>query len=294
MAHYRPAPLNETLPIRNAKSRQEEDFAFVKEQTGIHDADALKRHIIAVQTKAYAIYAFPCIWDFRFAKTRMSRFPAYQDVLKLGREREDAILLDLGCCCGTDIRELARDGFPMHNMIASDILADFWDIGHELFNSTPETFPVVFLAGDAVNPAFLEPSTPAQRGDISDAPPPLATLTSLTPLRGHVSVIHASALFHLFPEAEQLRLARALAGLLLPLPGSLIIGYHVGQRWKGLGPRMRVSSEGKRMFCHSPESWREMWEGLFPDGNVKVDAELERRVIDGPDGGVLTWSVTRI
>ncbi|KAJ6550326.1 hypothetical protein B0H19DRAFT_1237244 [Mycena capillaripes] len=285
MANYQPVPLDGTL-------YNEEDFAFVREQTGIHDADALKRHIIAVQTKAYAIYAFPCIWKFRFAKTRMSTFPAYQDVLKLSREREGAILLDLGCCCGTDIRELARDGFPMHNMIASDISAGFWDIGHELFNSTPETFPVVFLAGDAFNPAFLEPSTPAQRGDITDAPPPLATLTSLTPLRGHVSVIHTSALFHLFPEAEQLQLARALAGLLSPLPGSVILGSHVGQRWKGLGPApMR---EGKRMFCHSPESWREMWEGLFPDGNVKVEAELERRVSDDPDGGLLTWSVTRI
>ncbi|KAJ6550317.1 hypothetical protein B0H19DRAFT_1265153 [Mycena capillaripes] len=239
-AHYRPAPLNETL-------YNEEDFAFVKEQTGIHDADALKRHIIAVQTKAYAIYAFPCIWDFRFAKTRMSTFPAYQDVLKLGREREHAILLDLGCCCGTDVRELARDGFPMHNIIASDIVA----------------------------------------GDITDAPPPPPTLTSWTPLRGHVSVIHTSALFHLFPEAEQLQLVS-------PLSGSVIIGYNVGQRWKGFGPRMRVSPEGKRMFCHSPKSWRELWEGLFSDQNVKVEAELERRVIDGPDGGVLTWSVTRI
>lgn len=32
-------------------------------------------------------------------RIKIARSPVYQDVLKLGRERPNAILLDLGCCC---------------------------------------------------------------------------------------------------------------------------------------------------------------------------------------------------
>ncbi|KAJ7873999.1 hypothetical protein B0H14DRAFT_2224458, partial [Mycena olivaceomarginata] len=145
--------------------------------------------------------------------------PTYEEILRLGREQETAILLDLGCCCGTDIRKVARDGFPIGNLIASDVLADFWTIGHELFRSTPETFPVVFLPGDALDAEFLEPSTPLTApSEIKGSPPPLSSLTSLTPLRGHVSVIHISSVFHLFSEEQQLQLARSLAELLSPSP----------------------------------------------------------------------------
>lgn len=28
------------------------------------------------------------------------------------------------------------------------------------------------------------------------------------------------------------------------------------------------------MFCHSPQTWREMWEKVFPKGTIEVYAEL--------------------
>ena len=58
------------------------------------------------------------------------------------------------------------------------------------------------------------------------------------------------------------------------------------------------------MFCHSPESWKVLWEEVFggggPEGKVKVEAELIRV---GEDDFLKTlqqefyfmqWSVTRI
>jgi hypothetical protein len=61
----------------------------------------------------------------------------YEHILELGRERPDALLLDIGCCCtsdhdaalnsldsilvGVDARKAAADGFPAKNIIASDI-----------------------------------------------------------------------------------------------------------------------------------------------------------------------------
>jgi hypothetical protein len=34
---------------------EDEDLAFIKMETGIHDPDALKGHIMAVQRKAYDV-----------------------------------------------------------------------------------------------------------------------------------------------------------------------------------------------------------------------------------------------
>ena len=179
--------------------------------------------------------------------------------------------------------------------------AEFWDFGHKLFGTTPDTFPARFFPGDIFDPAHLSCAPPLTSAPLTPRPH-LPTLTSLNPLRGHVSAIHISAVFHLFSEGEQAQLARALAGLLSPEPGSIIFGLQSGRVEKGLRVEAGVpNSHGTQMFCHSPESWRELWEGVFPPGTVRVDAdvrELERDdlkpVGDGAKFWVLTWCVTRL
>ena len=93
-------------------------------------------------------------------------------------------------------------------------LSEYWDLGHKLFKTTPQSSPVPFVAGDAFDAAHLEivpPLPTAEAATLTTSASPLLGLTSLNPLRGHVSAIHASSFFHLFGEAEQLHLARALA-----------------------------------------------------------------------------------
>ncbi|KAK0459014.1 uncharacterized protein EV420DRAFT_1541857 [Desarmillaria tabescens] len=49
------------------------------------------------------------------------------------------------------------------------------------------------------------------------------------------------------------------------------------------------------MFCHSPESWKALWDGgVFPEGTVKVDAFLKEIVVDDSSTNfyLLVWSVT--
>ncbi|KAJ7705587.1 hypothetical protein B0H17DRAFT_1156887 [Mycena rosella] len=268
MAAFAPPPLDET---------------FIKDQTGINDPDELKRHIITVQTKAYNLFQYRCIHSFSFIRTRITR---------PGRERDGAILLDLGCCFGTDIRKAASDGFPIQNLIASDLRADFWNLGHELFRSTPATCPIAFVAGDALDPGFLQPTAPAVSPPEAPAPP-LASLMCLTPLRGHVAALHTSAVFHLFLEPEQLQLARAVASLISPVPGSVIFGSHIGRSTKSIRQKAFSREDNLRMFCHSPESWAEMWGKIFPAGTVQVEAQLNVSGADS-DTGILAWSVTRL
>lgn len=115
---------------------------------------------------------------------------------------------------------------------------------------------------------------------------PLKDLTSLTPLKHQVSAIHASAFFHLFQEDCQRELAQRLASFLLPEKGSIMFGQHGSLPEKGFCiEAIRKDNETSEirqhaMFCHSPESWKKLWEeDIFgPDQpvRVKVDAELKQ------------------
>jgi len=226
-----------------------------------------------VQEEACKTHPFPCIKAFSFVGFRVTHFPIYKHIHKLRCERPDAIYLDVGCCVGNDMRKVVKDGFPAENVVATDIMQDFWDLGHKLYKSTPESYPVKFIAGDIFDSAHLE-LTEVKSSMMSSPPPSLQSLTSLNPLRGHVSVICASSFFHLFDENKQLDLARRLAGLLDPRPGSTIFGSHVGLRKKGIGKGV-IFNDKWEMFCHSPESWNEMWEDqVFGKGVVRVDAQL--------------------
>jgi len=116
-----------------------------------------------------------------------------------------------------------------------------------------------------------------------------------------VSAIHASAFFHLFDEPQQLELARAVAGLLSPEPGSFIFGEHGGKPVKGYRTEAPPRPTGDYQFCHSPESWTELWDGVvFKKGTVKVETnlmEIERKDLKAKEGAkfwVLIWSVTRL
>ncbi|TFY76056.1 hypothetical protein EWM64_g7955 [Hericium alpestre] len=150
----------------------DEESAFFKKEMGITDDEQLKQHIIAVQAEAFSIYPYPCIRRFAFTTLKISRLPAYPNLLKLGKEREGAIFLDIGCCFGNDVHKAIADGYPIQNAIASDLQQGFWDLGHKLFNTTPETFPVPFIPGDIFNPAHLQPAEPFTAASPPPAPAP--------------------------------------------------------------------------------------------------------------------------
>ncbi|KAG2142471.1 hypothetical protein DEU56DRAFT_911155 [Suillus clintonianus] len=286
-------PLDESLYYLRPQ-----DAAFYKTLTGIEDDAALKKHILDVQAKAYKVAPYGCICLLAFTRRRLAELPAYQQVVRIGRECKNPIFLDIGCCFGNVIREAVLDGFPASQAIGSDLHGELWDLGHELFKSSPDTFPAHFVGGDAFDPETLTVATPAST-QIAEVPTPdLNNLTSLNPLRGCVSAIHATAFFHLFKEDQQLYMACAFAGLLSPEPGSVILGTHIGAQEKG-SVKTVFNGVEVDMFAHGPESWIAMWDGeVFEKGMVKVEAELRREtygtaVTEGRPFS-LVWSVTRL
>jgi hypothetical protein len=107
--------------------------------------------------------------------------------------------------------------------------------------------------------------------------------------------------FHLFDEERQLLVAHRLGTLLSPVPGSIIFGVHAGSHVKG-HVTIRYDGLSKPLFCHSVDSWRDMWDGqVFPKGTVRVDAQLKKCKDFAPasvklseDGNFLIWSITRL
>ncbi|TBU29947.1 hypothetical protein BD311DRAFT_719492 [Dichomitus squalens] len=295
-------PLNPSL-----YAPDEEEKAFMQATTGIQDDEELKAHIIAVQTKAFELYKYPCIRQFDFMRLKMARLPAYSQFTELGKRREGAIFLDMGCCCisvGNDIRKAVLDGWPIEGAIAADLSEELWNAGHELFRSTPETFPVPFFRGDILDPAFLAsaPVLPTCRTPPATNTLSLPEMNTLTQLQGRIAAVHASSFFHLFKFDAQEQVARRLAGLLSPIPGSMLFGTHGGLAVKGRW----CPDEGTKMDCHSPESWEELWVGIFSEVDAEIDVKATMRehiggltVFGTYPGNAeqrywLDWSVTRV
>lgn len=111
-------PWRKITIVENAPlSLNPQELDFFKTQTGLEEEE-LKKHIHDIQAKAYQVFPYPCIKTFGFAKCvflvitlpsrnqlnliyrfRIPHSPAYPSVSRLAKEREDAILLDAGCCC---------------------------------------------------------------------------------------------------------------------------------------------------------------------------------------------------
>lgn len=155
-----------------------------------------------------------------------------------------------------------------------------------MFRTTPETYPAKFLAGDVFDDAHLSLIAPGPAGP----PPPVASVNSLTELRGRVSAIYASFFFHLFNKEQQLELGKRLAALLDSRPGSIIFGSHSGTPIRGQRP-----DPFTKKFCHSPESWTQMWEEqIFEKGQVKVNTILKEVNVTSRRRVLPVWAKTKL
>ncbi|KAG6331893.1 hypothetical protein ID866_7199, partial [Astraeus odoratus] len=270
------------------------ELAFLKATTGIENEEELRAHVLVVQKKAYKVVPYPCIYTFGFIRISIADQPVYQDILKIGREREHAILLDIGCGLGADTRKLVMDGFPAHKIVQSDLVEEWKDLSNELFRTTEETFPAKFIQGGVFDPDFLSVTPPAQE-PVSNGTPDLSTLKSLNALRGRCSVINAGAIIHLFSEEQQVHLARALAGLLSPEPGSIICGINTAaESDKGPIP-LDIYDRTYHLFSYSEDSWKELWcEKVFSKGEVEVWTKYGEVLVMGNPMPSLLWYIRRL
>lgn len=175
--------------------------------------------------------------------------------------------MDLGCAFGQDLRRLRADGIRGRQLYGADLRLEFVDLGYELFRDRGN-LGATFLEADVFNPS-----------------------SALKDLEGRVSVIHAASFFHLFSWVAQKEVAHACLRLLVPQPGSLILGRQVGDR----SPGEKARRDGGTHWRHDEGSWKALWEEVGREaGGVGFDvrAELREGLMGGTDG--MEFSVERL
>ncbi|KAK4705933.1 hypothetical protein P7C70_g256, partial [Phenoliferia sp. Uapishka_3] len=207
--------------------------AFLAEATGISDHDELFKHITEVQIEAY---------------TSIHPF-------------------------GTDLRKVARDGYPVDALVGLEVEENFINLGYLLFRDT-RTSP--FTPRQLLHNIFSAPrSEPADCQEHSATRfPDASNLASLGQLGRSARAIHAASLFHLFDRDTQKYLARRIAGLLVLREGSTIFGSQYAAKTEG-SVIETVSGGGAKVYAHSPESWKRLWEDVLEGYEIEVKAELK-------------------
>lgn len=167
----------------------------------------------------------------RFLRLNLASYPYYPAVLDLLKENSDAILLDVGCCFGQDIRKLHVDGVPGRQLVGLDLVPEFNNLGYELFRDA-DRLNFDFYARDILN-------------DDAD----------WAPLRGRFDILHLTSFLHIWDWAGQVKAASRLAEF--TRSGTLLVGSQLGS---GTGGEFPSLESGQMNFRHNEKTFQELWD----------------------------------
>ena len=207
-------------------------------------------HIVKVREEAWEVFPYPCIGQFRFLDLSLTHFQEYQEILQ--RLHDGQQLLDMACCFGQEIRQLVANGAPAENIHGCDIREEYITLGYKLF-ADKDTLQSKFLTAD-----------------IFDVISPLSKFERL------FDIIYTGSFFHLFDYQDQVRVGKAIAALLRPQKGSILLGRQVGS--VNAGQEDHSTNPAGKMYRHNEESLKRMWDEIGKEIGVSftVSARLEK------------------
>jgi len=213
--------------------------------------------------------------SFRFLDLDLARHGAYKEHV-LAPLREPAVpgipeplFLDCGTCLGQDLRKLIADGAPPHRVWASDIEPQFIESGFKLFRDGDKLPRDHFLCPGNL---FAESAE-----DLAE--------DKLSILHGRVTILHITAVFHLFNLDNHKRIVNRCLQLLRKDTGTpmLVVGAHVGCHKPG--HFYREGSVAGHKYQHSAESWEALWRDICGQpqwkdkiANIEVKSKMYERV----------------
>lgn len=227
-------------------------------------------HVVKVRDEAFEIFPYPCIGQFRFLNPSFSELrPEFHEVVK--RLCEGQKLLDMACCFGQTIRQLVAGGAPAANIYGCDLEPGFIDLGYKLFKDRG-TLQSKFMAADIFDPS-----------------------SELTSVKGQLDMVFAGSFFHLWGYEKQIEVSKAVAALLRPVPGSMILGRQIGAVTAAEQTFATVT-----MYRHNVESFQKMWKEIGQDLGVKFTVEAKLKELAGEqsalymNGARWLWFVVRL
>jgi SAM-dependent methyltransferase len=228
---------------------------------------SVEEHVVNLRNEAWKIFPYPCIGQFRFLEAGIDGCVEYDEVVQ--RLCKGQKLLDMACCFGQTIRQLVKDGAPSDSIYGCDLQPDFIELGYKLFKDR-DKLHAKFLVADIFDPS-----------------------SRLQDLRGQIDMIYTGSFFHLWGLQQQKEVSRAVASLLRPQSGSMILGRQMGS----VDAFERTSATGT-MFRHNVDSFRKLWKEVGDDLGVVfiVEARLEKLNQDhfkGDDSKRIYFSIRR-
>jgi SAM-dependent methyltransferase len=244
----------------------QESRSLLENYSGLSPGDVFK-HVVEVRDEAWKIFPYPCIGQFRFLEAGLTDCEEYGEVIE--RLQKGQKLLDMACCFGQTIRHLVADGAPSENIYGCDLQSDFIELGYKLFQDR-----------DKIRAKFLI-------ADIFDAS---------SPLKDHertFDIVYTGSFFHLWGLQKQKEVSKAVALLLCPRSGSMIIGRQIG----ALEAAEKSSATGT-MFRHNPESLKTLWKEIGDDLGMKFTVEAHLKALndhhfEGGDTRRIYFSIRR-
>jgi hypothetical protein len=168
-----------------------------------------------------------------FFSSSLPHHSSYASVISLLRSGT-AHFVDLGCYCGTDLRQLMLDGAPQANLHGLD-LVNHWDLGYDLYRDR-QTFTVEYMEAD-----LLAPPSPQMRATIQ------GKITTC--------IFGATHLLHNWDWGTQVRAVSNIVAL--SKVGGLVIGFQVGTRDEGI--EWDVGNGKEKPAFHSLETFERVW-----------------------------------
>jgi hypothetical protein len=164
-------------------------------------------------------------------------------------------LLDVGCCVAQTIRYLVMSGADPSRLYATDLQADFWEIGYDLFRDRDRLPETTFVAGDLLDPAD----------------------ENLARLDGKATLVHAAHFFHLFSWDDQVRAAERIVKFLDMERGNCeVFGRMIGSSKPGVAGRDR--------YLHDETSFQRLWDEVGERTGTRWKVHLD---VLGPLPGYL-------
>ena len=225
------------LPAQ-AVEGQKADVSFLCSYCNIDESEARARVKATQEAVASAgHHAYRCIERAMFTVSRVHTHTDYPSVVKRFADA-DFKLLELGCCFGTDARQMLHDGLDPSKLVVSDLLSFYWETGSSvLFRDDMSTVESHFL--DFADASFAVLGKPAEWEQAFD-------------------VISAQAILHVLSEEQCTTFLRHALHCLKPGCG-MLLGTCVGATeavpsWGETPTKGLPGRKKETRYLHSVES----------------------------------------
>ncbi|EGG15388.1 hypothetical protein DFA_10222 [Cavenderia fasciculata] len=130
---------------------EDRDLKFISDYLKESDKDALRQHVFKVWSDCITTaHAYRCIKSLSFLYPKIHRHYIYEKEIAQSSAKSSLQFLDLGCCFATDTRQLVRDGVPPSNIVAIDVVPDYWQFGTKLYKDA-DTLGVESRFGNTIS-----------------------------------------------------------------------------------------------------------------------------------------------